>query len=242
MNKKNRMGRGLLVLSLGLAVLAGCATAPEPAPPPKPRSVLLAPTRFDERLANRLEAGAQAVHRLIGQVLWEQDVQVGTLPLTDFAGLWDAAREGVPALAGAAQDPDARYDATVGAMVGALRTRGARFDALVIPYLTVRPGAVNGHSVMWDGVTRRLPLETRHRADVLLPVRRGIATPCTSLRVIAYDAAGHRLFERVGGLEVANRLSLDGGTGTWGERDDLFQDPKALRQGVQVALGPFLRN
>ena len=41
---------------------------------------------------------------------------------------------------------------------------------------------------------------------------------------------------------LAGRLQLSHGSGTWDERDDLFQDPKALRQGVQVALGPFLRN
>ena len=93
MNRKNRIGCGL-ALGVWLALLAGCATAPEPTPPPKPRSVLLAPTGYDERLASRLEAGAPAVHKLIGQVLWEQDVQVGTLPDTDFAGLWSAASRG----------------------------------------------------------------------------------------------------------------------------------------------------
>ena len=237
------------ILWLGLAavlgLLAGCATAPEPADTAKPRSVLLAPTLIDARLGSGLEIGAPAVHRLIAQVLWEQDVQVGTLEGEQFDAIWDSAIRGVSLPPATEENATrTRYDVAFDAVVGALRERGDRFDALLISSLVVRPGSINGGSVWWDGVRRGLPVDARGPYDMLPSFRRGAKTPCVSLRVIAYDANGTRLFERVGGLEVANRISFEGeaGGGHWSKREDLFRDDKALRQGVQLALGPFLRN
>jgi hypothetical protein len=236
----------LLVLALVLvgAWLGGCASQPDAAPIPKPRVVLLAPTRFDPRLEQRLEPGVAIVDELLGNVLWADDVEVHRARGHAFRDTWLAAEQGAAVLRvssdGAALD---RHDGTVRALVQSLQAEGERFDALVIPYLTVRPGVVTGHSVHWDGVTRRLPLEYRHRDSMFLVARRGLQAPCTSLRVIAYDARGNRLFERLGGLEVAKRMRIedDGRRRSWSERSDLFQDPQVLRDGVQIALRPLLR-
>jgi len=235
----------LLALALVGAGLVGCASQPDAAPIPKPRVVLLAPTSFDPRLEPRLGPGVAIVDELLGHALWAGDVEVHTGRGPAFRDAWLLAARASAALGvsegGIAPD---RHDGTVRALVQALQAEGERFDALVIPYLTVRPGVVNGQSVSWDGVTRRLPLEYRNRDSMFLVVRRGIQAPCTSLRVIAYDARGNRLFERLGGLEVANRMRIedDGRRRSWSERSDLFRDPQALRDGVQVALAPLLRN
>jgi hypothetical protein len=242
-DRKSGYGRWLLLAVWSVLALGACASAPDPEVV-LPRAVLLAPTRFDPRLADRLEPGAHRLDELIGRLLWERDVRVSAPPQPDFRVLWKAAAEGVALEPDAPVDlEDVRYDAAVVALTHALHARGVSFDALLLPYLTVRPGAVQGHAVMWDGVTRRLPFSQRKPAADFLLSRRGIQAPCTSLRVIAYDARGERLFERLGGLEVARQVTLtrDGSGRSWSDREDLFQDPRALRDGVEVALGPLLR-
>ena len=235
---------GWIVAGLLSTWLAGCVTQPDALPGPKPRAVLVAPTSVDTRLAEPLRAGAPQIHRMIAQLLWAQDVEVAAPALPEFSALWqDASR----AAAAGISDEGAsalREDLAVRALLDGLRARGERFDALLVPYLTVRPGVVNGQSVLWDGVARRLPLDYRNRDAFFLVVRRRVEAPCTSLGVIAYDARGERLFERIGGLEVAKRMwvSDDGHRRRWEDRDDLFQDERALRSGVEVALQPLLRN
>ena len=171
MNAKKRSGLGLLFL--GFAALGGCATGPAPVSAPMPRSILLAPTAVEGRLAGQLEAGVPTVHKLIGQVLWEQDVQVGTLSSEELAAIWEIASRSV-ALEDAARDPERTRDLAVDAVVDTLRAKGSRFDALVIPYLVVRNGSINGTSVWWDGVRRQLPVDAPHRHNVLMPMRRGL--------------------------------------------------------------------
>lgn len=229
------LGFGLLWLA---ALALGCAAVPEVPAPPRPRAVLLTPTRFDPRLAQRLEPGVAVVDALMRRMLWEQDIQVNVPAEAELREAWvSAARPGADAAIDAAG-----YDAAMRAWSFALRGRGERFDALLVPYLTIRLGVVTGHSVSWDGATRLLPLDYKYRNNMILEVRR--QAPCTSLRLIAYDADGNRLFERVGGLEVASRMRIDEDSlrGTWSARADLFQDPKVLRDGIETALRPLLRN
>ena len=236
--------RGIRVLVglLGAAFL-GCWTSPDVLPGPLPRAVLLAPTSVDLRLAEELRMGAPIVHEMIGRLLWEQDVQVNAPPLPEFYELWRQAALAVEA-PGAPTEAAARNDVAVRALLDGLRAQGANFDALLIPYLTVRPGKVTGQSVMWDGVARRLPLLYKNRDVAFLVVRRRVEAPCTSLGVVAYGPHGERLFERIGGLEVAKQMwvSDDGKRRGWNDREDLFQDKKVLRDGVEEALEPLLRN
>jgi hypothetical protein len=238
--KGGRIAAGLLS-----ACLAGCVTHPDALPGPKPRAVLIAPTSVDQRLPEPLRAGVPLLQQMISQMLWAQDLRVDAPTLPEFAALWEEA-ERAAAVAGGLADGGAapRRDVAVRELLDGLRARGERFDALLVPYLTVRPGVVTGQSVSWDGVTRRLPLEYRHRDVRFLVVRRRVEAPCTSLGVVAYDARGERLFERIGGLEVAKRMwvSDDGHRRRWEDREDLFQDQRALQSGVEVALEPLLRN
>jgi hypothetical protein len=240
---KRGVERGGWVL-LGLLCTAwfGCATSPDVLPGPKPRAVLLAPTSVDLRLAEDLRAGAPVINEMIGRLLWEQDMQVNAPPLPEFYELWRQAALAASGDGGA--EAAAHNDVAVSALLDGLRAQGANFDALLIPYLTVRPGTVTGQSVMWDGVARRLPLSYKNRDVAFLVVRRRVEAPCTSLGVVAYGAHGERLFERIGGLEVAKQMwvSDDGKRRGWNERADLFQDKKVLRDGVEEALEPLLRN
>ena len=235
---KSRWIGGLLV-----AFLTGCATSPSALPIPKPRAVLLAPTTVDTMMPSALRSGAPIVQQVIGRLLWEQDMQVNAPPLPEFYDLWREAADATapqPAIASAG----AVNDVAVRALLDGLRARGENFDALLVPYLTIRPGTVTGQSVMWDGVARRLPLSYKNRDAAFLVARRGVYASCTSLGVVAYGPHGERLFERIGGLEVAKRMwvSDDGHRRGWNDREDLFQDQSALRSGVKEALYPLLRD
>ena len=236
---------GWIVAGLLSAWLPGCVTQPDALPGPKPRAVLIAPTSVDQRLAEPLRAGAPLVQQMIAQLLWAQDLRVDSPALPEFSALWREAALAAGAVGGPDQGGVASgQDLAVRALLDRLRERGRQFDALLVPYLTVRPGVVTGQSVMWDGVARRLPLDYRNRDAFFLVARRRVEAPCTSLGVVAYDARGERLFERLGGLEVARRMwvSDDGHRRRWDDREDLFQDEQALRSGVEVALRPLLRN
>jgi len=225
---------GLLVVAL-----AGCATSPTAQPIPKPHAVLLAPTTVDMLMASGLRSGAPIVHQMIGQLLWEHDMHVDAPPLPEFHELWREAAEttGVQP----APVPGAVNDVAVRMLLDGLRARGENFDTLLVPYLTIRRGTVAGESVRWDGVARRLPFSYKNR-DPFLVARQGVVAPCTSLGVVAYGPHGERLFERIGGLEVAKQMWVDGHRRGWNDREDLFQDENALRSGVKEALYPLLTN
>jgi hypothetical protein len=167
---------------------------------------------------------------------------VNTPAPADFRNAWLTAAKSVGSLYGpdGRFDP-ARYDAVARSLVQVYRGRGEQFEILLIPYLIYRDGAVVGQSVQWDGVARHLPFEYANRDVTHMESRRGLKAACISLRVVAYDADGNRLFETYGGLEVAVRMKLAEGRWTWTERGDLFRDRDDLEEGTRVALKPLLR-
>jgi hypothetical protein len=230
---------------LAALLLATLACATKPAEPPLPRvaSVLLAPVSFNQNLPAPLEPGVPIVHEVVSGVLWEQDIRVISPPTDEFHGIWKSEGQTVGSLYGpdGKLDP-ARFDAVVSALAAAYRARGAQFDALLISYIAVRPGVVTGQSVEWDGVVHRLPLEYKHRDRGHLQARRGLTVRCTSIQVLAYDSQGNRLFDRSGGLEVAQRMQIVDDNWRWTERGDLFRNRKDLEQGVRVALQQMLGN
>jgi hypothetical protein len=231
-----------LLAALLLATLA-CATKPPEPPMPRVSSVLLAPISFNQKLPDLLEPGAPSVHELVSGALWEQDIRVDSPPLAEFDATWRAEAKSIGTLYGpdGKLDPT-RYDAAVRELVTAYRARGTQFDALVITYLAMRPGVVTGQSVAWDGVVRNLPLEYKNRDRGHIQARRGLSTRCTSVQVLVYDAEGNRLFDRFGGLEVAQRMQIVDDNWRWTERGDLFRNRKDLEEGVRVALQPLFRD
>jgi hypothetical protein len=225
------------------AALAGCTSgaSPRQTEMQKPAAVLLSPMNFNQRLPEAIEFGVPVVGEIVAATLGESGVAAVEAPLAEFHDTWLAAAEGVGTLYDDEGQLDpARYDTVARGVVLAYRQRGHRFDVLLIPYVTVRPGTVMGHSVKWDGVTRMLPFEFKNRDALHMDNRRGLKTPCTSLRVFAYDAAGTRLFERYGGLEVAVKWIERDYKFRHEHRDDLFEDTKSLREGVEIALAPLL--
>ena len=227
--------------ALALGTLA-CASAPETPPLPKISSVLLAPMSFNQQLPAPLDAGGSIVHEVLSGILWKQDIRVIAPPVPEFQSTWrDEAKGAVGSLYGEDGKLDrTRYDAAVRALATAYRARGAQFDAIVIPYLAARRGSVTGQSVSWDGTSHRLPVERPNRDVTQMEVRRGLEVGCTSVLVLVYDAQGSLLFERYGGLEVAQRMQAAEGRWRWTERGDLFRNRNDLEEGVRIALQPLL--
>lgn len=220
-----------------------CATKPAEQPLPRISAVLLAPVSFNQHLPAPLEKGAPIIHEIVAGVLWEWDIRVSSPPADEFQGTWKNEGQSVGSLyrADGKLDP-ARFDAAVKALIAAYRARGVQFDALVIPYLAVRSGAITGQSVGWDGTSRQLPLERSNRDVTHMVARRGLQARCTSVLVLVYDAQGERLFERYGGLEVAQRMQMAEGQWRWTDRGDLFRNRKDIEEGVRFALQPLIED
>jgi len=65
----------------------------------------------------------------------------------------------------------------------------------------------------------------------------------TSLHVIAYSTDGQRVFEARGGLDFVQEYDLSAAYSWRGQlrmRHPLLRDAEAIREGVQVALSPYL--
>jgi hypothetical protein len=221
-----------------------CVSEPDVPPLAKPTAVLLAPVSFNQQsMPEPLEQGIASTQEVLVRVLWEQDVRVISPPVDHFRMAWLTAERGVGSLAGpdGKFDPS-RYDAVVRGVMEAYQEGGEKFDVLLLPYVVLRKGAVTGHSVKCDSVSRMLPLEYVNRDAAHIEARRGLETSCTALRVLAYAADGQRLYERYGGLEVAWRMRVDGLNWKWTERGDLFRNRKDLEEGAGVVLSPLLRD
>jgi hypothetical protein len=231
----------LVCVVSALAFLA-CASAPKAAPLPRVLSVLLAPMSFNQNLPAPLDAGSSIVLEVLSGTLWKQDIQVVAPPTQEFQEVWTSqAKTTVGTLYGADGKLDrTRYDAAVRALASTYHSRGVSFDAIVIPYLAARRGSVTGQSVSWDGTSHRLPVERPNRDVTQIEVRRGLEVGCTSVLVLVYDAQGTLLFERYGGLEVAQRMQAAEGRWRWTERGDLFRNRNDLEEGVRIALQPLL--
>ena len=135
---------GGVFAALLLSTLA-CATKPADEPLPRISAVLLAPVSFNQNLPAPLAPGSPIIQEIVAGVLWEWDIRVSSPPADEFQSTWKNEGQSVGSLYGADGKLDpARFDAAVTALIAAYRARGVQFDALVIPYLAVRSGAITG--------------------------------------------------------------------------------------------------
>lgn len=131
------------------------------------------------------------------------------------------------------------------------------FDVLVVPSLAFReaPIRLSAQEAVWDGVVRKLSMKgAAHSAGVFhgdMKIR-GKAQG-VSLHVVAYDAAGARVFDGYGGLDLIHEWEL--GTEYQTDRNmhryavpvaDIrlmrkrLGDEANLREGVALAFDPYL--
>jgi len=127
------------------------------------------------------------------------------------------------------------------------------FDALLMPALLLFNVRVTDSSGTWDGVRRRLATVNQPSlggggsADTFTKgvVYGGVTGDvlATSLHVLVFSRDGQRIYEGRGGLDFVQEADLaDAHTLRWELRAKyrLLHDPELLRQGIDIALSPYL--
>jgi hypothetical protein len=84
-------------------------------------------------------------------------------------------------------------------------------------------------TIFWDGVTRR---ENVHDSTMS-----GRGLPAASLYVSVYTKDGDQVYSGYGGIEQIFRLDKTGRK--YEEREDLFEDPRNIKEGVCIAFYPW---
>jgi hypothetical protein len=117
-------------------------------------------------------------------------------------------------------------------------------DMVVMPTLLFREGRYSGTRLKWDSVKRPVVM-TERAAGASTAMIKG-KDRATSVRITLFDREGHRVFERHGGIEPMTRYSMNDAF-YFSEfqiksklRDDLFEDPWMITDGVRIALEPWL--
>jgi hypothetical protein len=205
--------------------------------------VLLCPLNVALALPSELSSGARPVYREIEAYLGARGLEVQKLNLTEARGLWRRA-------AGEAKQTGSEDAAAIFAQDLAERLE---FDALVMPSLIVRTVRVTDNSGTWDGVRRRVSMvNLPHRGQGVEAdsFSKGVAyggisgsVMAASLHLMAYLPDGQRVFEGTGGFDFVQEADFTPASQyKWELRMNpgLLRRPDVLREGVEIAFGPFL--
>jgi hypothetical protein len=247
-----RLAAALLAAALALAACratrptARVADGHEGAP--GVQGFLLGPSNLVIGLPAELEGGVEPVQEAIVSYLQLQGRSVERLALPEARAQWEAA-------IGAAKTSGKGLDFAGTAQVFTRRlAESRRFDAVVMPSLLLHYTRVRHRRAEWDGVERRMrvlniPHQSAGRTDNLLArAMQGIGmrgdAPVTSLHVVVLSRDGKQVFEGRGGLDFVQEMDLENYMETFEidvhDRADLLQDPKILREGVEIAFTPYL--
>ncbi len=254
------------LVAWSLVATLGCATgeATSSGGGPVPRRVVLAPVSFNQEVPELFEPGLPVLQAEIARYLTSKHCQVREAPSEEFLDLWRASAGAVGSLYGAGGEfkPE-KYDAVIRAVLGELKGREEPFDALVLPYLAVRDAPIGRLTARWDGVQRKVRLVWPSRsAKARFPANASFgvsgAIKATSLHVMIYSIAGEKVVDHYGGLELTTEFLMRYGFSDessskipnyigWSysydprNREDLFTNREELREGIQIAFGPYFR-
>lgn len=208
--------------------------------------LLFLPLNVSVVMPSEMSARSSLVQEALEAYLTEQPYRLKTIAFQAARGLWLAsirtARTG---------DKGARasYDDAARVFVQEL-AKHAEFDHVIAPSLYLREAPVVRGIGEWDGVRRTLKVEAEgaeNRKRVAAVPFEGVA-PAASLHVAVFDGEGEKLQEKLGGLDLIARVFVprkpDAETGApavdFLPREDSFGDPEQLREGIALALEPFL--
>ncbi|HZO09132.1 MAG TPA: hypothetical protein VFC77_07130 [Myxococcota bacterium] len=239
------LARIAALCALSLAV-AACAKpgASAPAAPAAPaiRSVLVFPLNIVAPMPTGLESGAASVSEALRNWLGAQGLAVAELPNAPARAAWVAAAQALREERGEQQ---MSFEGAASVLARTLR-RERDFDALLLPWIALRPAKVKGRKVSWDGVSRTLRLvggESKKTHFLLEDFSADAAAP--SLKVAVFAGDGAELFEGVGGLDVIHAIVVSGEPPKIGEQAlpaaQIFSDHATLNEGIALALAPLAK-
>jgi hypothetical protein len=114
------------------------------------------------------------------------------------------------------------------------------FDVAAYPELLVHPVSVlQGRTGVWNGVRRDTRVVRGEDAPEGMFAVSG-QQPGLSLRVRIFGSDGSKHFESYGGLEFLQEARVQGWRFYMEIRPDLLSDRAILREGVQLALTPYV--
>jgi hypothetical protein len=196
-------------------------------------------------LPSEISEGAAPVQREVLAYLAERDLSIERLGL----GPGRTALRRAAAEARRRGTPDAAREIFVQALA-----QERSFDVVVMPSLLLHGVQVTDSSGTWNGVRRRLamlnaPVRATGRADDTFA--EGVAAGgisgdvmATSLHVMVFSAQGERVFEGMGGLDFIHDIDLAPARQSYHydlrRKVRLLGDPKLVREGVEIAFGPYL--
>ncbi|MDJ0851822.1 MAG: hypothetical protein QNK04_25875 [Myxococcota bacterium] len=248
-----------MALLPALASVAGCllACASEPTGPSRAvlmgnenRVFMILPLNVAAAMPQELNGLSPVIWKQLELYLRRQGKELKTISRTAARNLWiRSIRTARAADRGAGYDDAAR-------LLALELAKHTDFDVLVTPSLFLREARISNRTARWDGVVRDLEfdiegLEARTLASST-PLE-GVA-PAASLHVAVFDAAGEKLHEAQGGLDVLVRVVVrvdrrDPGAVTalapephfeFVTRTDVFTDKTHLREGFDAAFISFL--
>jgi hypothetical protein len=205
--------------------------------------LLILPFNLAVDMPSELDDASPFVWKELELYLRAHGKELKTVSLVDAKRLWISSIQEVKDGAGTGYDDAAR-------VLAQKLAQHAEFDVLIAPSLVVRNAHVLGGAALWDGVERPIQIEepagatSDAREDA--PLSRTV--PAASLHVVVLRKTGEKIQETVGGLEVLVRVRVQREAGVpasdasyeLAPRVDLMANPAHLRDGIAVALAPFL--
>jgi hypothetical protein len=236
--------RRLRALASGAAALLalGCAGIGA-LPDSTPNRVTVLPLGVVAPLPPEVIAGAKPLERELAAYLGERGLAVDAPDLSDARAAWLRSAQALKADAG---ESGMSFDGAASRLARELHAASG-VDALVLPWIAMRPAQMKGRMVVWDGVSRELERFRGRRAGMddaryLDALEGTFAAP--SLQVAVYSARGEKVYEGTGGLDLVQDVLLlgDKQAGFRVEmppRDEIFSDAALLREGIALALDAY---
>ncbi len=233
------------MICLGAAVLASTAacswhnTTPGSAPANR---VVVAPVNLAIKFDPALEDSRKPIQDEIVRQLQERPrARVAIIFEPEAHSLWNECL----AIVGSSSHLPNTLDTTLEVFAQEL-VHHADFDLLLVPSLAWRNARVTGRTARWDGVSRRVSVlgKSRSRPDSR-KLQGGLAeTTGLSLHIAALTPSGRIVHQGWGGLDIVHDV-IQGGRRRSGEvelvlRRNPLEEPAHVREGVALALGPYV--
>jgi len=236
-----RFGAGLAAFAAALLGL-GCAGL-GPARSSTPIRVARMPLGTVAPLPPEVIAGARPLEHELARYLAERGLAVDSPSLSEARAAWLRSAQALKAEAGEA---GMSFDAAAARLARELHaSRGS--EALLLAWVAMRPAQMKGRMVVWDGVTRELERFRGRRAGMddaryLDALEGSFAAP--SLQVAIFSGEGAKVHEGTGGLDLVQDVLLIGDKQAgfrveMPPRDEIFDDPARLREGIERALDAY---